>query len=229
MEAEIRDIYNEDTIGRKYHAPIVTKKNNSDRWQTPEPPVTVNVKKPMCKKEFKQLPSSLQAEYIKSLKQNYDATATQIGEMLGYAQGYIHDVIKKLGLSSLFPAGGRKSSEQHKNWELFLSQLSDASDTDEQTKKQERKIYTEPAPLSFPAGFKDMSSKNRCVPQPDTTFKQCSFVLTGALDVGDICRKISAMVPNGTSCEVSIRISKTTNKKFIWRSASEIQTREKGE
>lgn len=206
METEIRDVYNEDTIGRRYHIPIVTKKNNSNRHQVSEPPVTVNVKAPMCKKEFKQLPPSLQAEYIKGLRQNYDATATQIGEMLGYTQGYIYKVIKKLGLSSMFPAGGRTSREQKKNWKLFLSQLSDASDIDEQTKTQGRKIYTEPAPLTFPKPL------NRCDLQADTTFKQCSFVLTGALDVGDVCRKISAMVPNGTPCEVSIRISKTTDK-----------------
>lgn len=205
MEAEIRDVYNEDTIGRKYRTPIVTKKNNSNKHQVSEPLVTVNVKAPMRKEEFKQLPPSLQAEYIKGLRQNYDATATQIGEMLGYAQGYIHDIIKKLGLCSLFPVGGRKSEEQKKNWELFVSRLSDVPNANEQTKKQERKIYTEPAPLPFPKPL------NRCDLQADTTFKQCSFVLTGALDIGDICRKISAMVPNGTPCEVSIRISKITD------------------
>ena len=85
-----------------------------------EPLVTVNVKAPMRKEEFKQLPPSLQAEYIKSLKQNYDATATQIGEMLGYAQGYIHDVIKKLGLSSLFPAGGAQIKRAAQELGTFL-------------------------------------------------------------------------------------------------------------
>lgn len=211
MEAEIRDVYNEDTIGRKYRTPIVTKKNNSNKHQVSEPLVTVNVKAPMRKEEFKQLPPSLQAEYIKGLRQNYDATATQIGEMLGYAQGYIHDIIKKLGLCSLFPVGGRKSGEQKRNWEVFVSQLSEPN-ADEQVETKGRKIYTEPAPFSFPSGFKNKSIENSCVPQSDTTFKQCSFVLTGALDVGDICRKIGTMVPNGTPCEISIRISKNTDK-----------------
>lgn len=80
---EIQEVYKEDTSGRRYHAPTLSKKGERYKEPPSEPPVTVNIKRPMRRDEFRRLSDSLKAIYIKSLCEQYQATATQIANMLG--------------------------------------------------------------------------------------------------------------------------------------------------
>lgn len=181
--SDIQEVYKEDTIGRRYHTPIISKKGGTFKEPKPETPITVNVKSPISLEEFRKLTDSLKIIYIKSLREQYGATSTQIAEMLGYSPSHFSKIVSKLGLVGLFSRGGRLSKKQKSEWNKFLKSG--------EINRQEHVVT------------KQILKKEE---SPAAMFCNCSFKLKGELKVEDITNKIRAMVSDGTPCSISISI-----------------------
>ena len=188
---EIQEVYQEDTSGRRYRTPIITKGGYTYKMPPIDEPTTISLKKPMTRDEFKGLSDSLKVIYITHLKEQYGCTATQIAKMLGYSSNYFSKkIVSALNLSGVFKRGGRVSKKQLAAWNKFLKNETEkpaSSTSPKQTLKQES--------------------------APATMFCSCSFTLKGELKVSDIADRISAMVADGTQCSISIAIDALTDTK----------------
>lgn len=192
MTAEIQTAYKEDTVGRHYHTPIVTKRSPI-RMEKPSPPVIFSLNKPIGRDDFKKLSDETKVMYIKHLKEKYNATAGQIAEMLGYNRGYFSKgFITPLGINDLFPKGGKVSKKQIAGWKMFL--------------KSKESTESEPA-----AEFTTSSEVKPAETTAENTFCDCSFTLKGKLKVLEIAKKINAMVEDGVECLISIAIKSLDN------------------
>lgn len=180
MIDEVKQVYQEDTVGRKYHTPIISKKQTKDKGDNGEL-MTLNVNKPMSKEEFRQLSDSLKVMYIQHLRKTYGVTMTQIADMLGYNVSHFSSkIISRLNLRGQF-RGRRPTKKQLALWKKFLKSGETES---EPPKKQELKRTDTPLAM----------------------FCNCSFTLKGELKVQDIAERIHAMVADGTLCSISVAI-----------------------
>lgn len=59
---------------------------------------TYRMNDPMTWGEFKKMPEDLQRDYIKAIRQRFNAPDTEILKMFGVAHGWGHKYLKKLGL-----------------------------------------------------------------------------------------------------------------------------------
>lgn len=181
---EIEEVYREDTIGRRYHTPIKSKKGTAYKEPPPAEVVSVKLNAPMNRDEFKKLNDSLKVTYIQHLRKVFGCTSTQIAEMLGYNPSHFSTLISKLNLKGLFK--GRPTKKQVTAWKKFLKSAEPAA---ENTVKPELK--KQEAPMAM--------------------FCNCSFTLKGELKVSDIAERIKAMVSDGTPCQISIAINALDN------------------
>lgn len=180
MIDEVKQVYKEDTVGRKYHIPIISKKQAEDKGDNGEL-MTLNVNKPMSKDEFRQLSDSLKVMYIQHLRKTYGVTMTQIADMLGYNVSHFSSkIISRLNLRGQF-RGHRPTKKQLALWKKFLK-----SGETESKPQQKQELKRTDTPLAM--------------------FCNCSFTLKGELKVQDIAERIHAMVADGTPCSISVAI-----------------------
>lgn len=180
-DQDIREVYREDTIGRKYHTNITTKKSPESKVE-PSEPVTINVNKPMKYDEFKKLNDSLKLVYINSLIENYNITIKDLCEMFGCSYATAHTkIIKKLNLLGLFGKGNNhKTKEQVLKWDSFLyGGENNAVDN-----------TVDAAPV-----------------EPNMRLIDFKLILEGKFDVDEVTSKLSALVQNGTPCEITITVT----------------------
>ena len=186
---EIQEAYKEDTIGRRYHAPILSKKNDLHNNAKAEDPVTLNLNKPMGRSEFKGLSDSLKTLYIKHLRDKYNVTMVQMAEMLGYSTSGFHNIVSGLKLNGIFKRDGAPNNKKNNDaeWNSFLN------NGDNPAKNEKRKAN-------------DMVRKNKSLGVCD-----CSFTVKGAMNVSEISEMISAMVTDGTTCVINVAIEVLDN------------------
>lgn len=83
----------------------------------------MNIRKPMSYKEFKEMPTDLQGEYLTYLKNTFQANMSDIARMMGTTvntlSAYIH-YAKNSGIRVEFPKGG-KSKLNCEAWQKFLN------------------------------------------------------------------------------------------------------------
>ena len=176
---EIQEAYRDDTIGRRYHIPIVSKKNTTIKCDVGDI-VSINLDEPIGKEGFNKLSSTSQATYIKHIHERFGVTTEQVAAMLGYSPAHFRSaIIGKLKLQGVFKRNGRPSKKQLAAWKKFLSTGTPATDSSisEATKVELKKKSP-----------------------PPTMFCDCSFTLKGELSVSDIASKIQALVADGTQC-----------------------------
>ena len=191
-EYEIKEVYQEDTTGRKYRAPIVSKrKRDVERVEENGEVATVKLTEPMNRSEFEELPGSLKTMYIKHLHDVYGVSMTQLANMLGIPYITFRRKMDKLDVKGVFSKGrNMQSKKQIKEWNKFLSLKKDVEDSSKVILKTEDKIVdTKPQANNLSLSVND-----------------CVFSLTGELNAQDIARKISAMVNDGVFCNVKIQI-----------------------
>lgn len=118
---EIREVYKEDTIGRKYHTPITTKKSTKTVDENPSEEVTIKLDEPMNYQEFKGLDDVVKKLYLKHLVEKYNVTASMVAEMFGIANNtFSTNVSSRLKVNDLFKHP-RPNTEQIKAWDKFLN------------------------------------------------------------------------------------------------------------
>ena len=195
-EYEIREVYEEDTIGRKYHPPIVSKK-----WTTPVKEeehgevFTLRFDRPMSDEEFQELNNELKSLYLKHLKNRYNVSMGQIADMLGIHYSTLKRRIENVELCGVFPKGNNnQTKEQEKEWEKFLNvETEDVSDSEPEKEASEQQQYTSTLVPNY----------TQIIPM---RVSEVTFKATGILNVSDISKKISSMIDDGTVCEISVSI-----------------------
>lgn len=191
-DPEIRDCYNEDTVGRKYHASITTKKGIGNLKGESSEPITMNLNKPMKWKEFKQLTDSMKVMYLKHLVTTYGVNGVEVRNMLGVSNSYFYaNVITKMSLTGLFGSGrAGKTAEQEKAWCKFLGEA------------EEPVVESLPEPIEEP-----IEEPITEAPTPTATVCSFKFTQSGCLNIDELVKRITAMVSEGTPCTLKVSLS----------------------
>ena len=177
---DIQEAYAEDTVGRKYHAPIKSKRLSESKGENGDV-TTLNLNEPMTKEEFRKLSDTLKVMYVRNLHQTYGVTMKQIAEMLGYnVSHFSSSVITRLNLKGMFK-GRKPTQKQLALWKKFL--------------KQGESVCEAP-----------MKQELKCNSAPPAMVCNCSFTLKGELKAQDIAERIHSMVADGTLCSISVAI-----------------------
>jgi hypothetical protein len=114
---ELREAYTEDTVGRKYHVPIVSKREAKPANADAGPLRTLNLNKPMNKEQFAALPANLKRDYIVHLITEHGARRADIANMLGYSTSAFSYTCTNLGI----PRPTHKPKQASEEWKAFIS------------------------------------------------------------------------------------------------------------
>lgn len=183
---EIREVYDEDTKGRRYHTPIITKKNGAYRDIPAGEIVRMNPGEPLKYSEFRELTDGLKKAYITALRTEYGVTSKQIAEMLGCnASHFSVSTITRLGLSGIFKNKKRQSLENIKRWQEFLAKK------DGFTEKANDKAPEPPHDITKGAVSK---------------VTRCGFTMKGNIKAQDILKRLDVMLSEDAECTVTISI-----------------------
>ena len=192
-DKDIRDCYKEDTVGRKYHASIPTKKPFGDLKGESSEPITMNLNKPMTWRDFKALSDDMKRMYLRHLRDTFGVNIIEIITMLGISRSrFTHAIVIPLGISGEFGNGRTiKTSEQQKAWDKFLGKTEAV--LDEVTKLENVEIVE----TVTPGNVEKITS-------PVNSFK---FSQTGKLNAEELIKRITALVDEGTNCTVKISLT----------------------
>lgn len=203
---EIHEVYKEDTVGRRYHVPIVSKKMQTTFDDGGGEIICINLNKRMSKQEFSHLSDSMKAMYIRNLNENYGAAMSQIAEMLGYSSRNMSNIVSKLGLKSLFKRG-RQSKFDAKLWEQFTQE---AAIPNNENIDRESSLYNSTNSDTVAVDDERNTMSNAKEPRVEpllTRLSEFSFTLRGKLRAQDIADRIHAMVADGTMCSVVVSVN----------------------
>ena len=194
---EIKESYNEDTRGRKYHAHFTTK--HSPRFKNEASKVSsINLNAPMTYHEFKQLPDTLKIKYLEHLRDYYEVSITLIANMFGRAQTTLQAVINKLGLKGTFPINRRNlPSHVLDRWNTFLNSGEEVEEPKEEKAPVINTIMSLPEPDPIP--YKTVSNNSM-------NFTGCTLGFKGKFNVQDIVKKLSACIDEGMECRIRISV-----------------------
>jgi hypothetical protein len=193
-DREIRECYREDTIGRKYHTPIVTK-NRPMRINGENGDVTtLALDKPMTWDEFKGLSDSLKTTYIVHLVDKYNVGVNELCEMLGCARCTLYQrVTKPLSLGELFKTGHRMSKDEIIAWSEFLNPTEKLEKCEDNTSENIEKCEETEVVAPTEPSFDVLKGK---------------FILSGEFNMNKLTTLISALVNEGDNCMVTVTISR---------------------
>lgn len=76
---------------------------------------------------FTKISKDLQEEYVRNLKDTYNATATDISAMMGITRGSLSKYIKNNNLDIAFSVGHSMNKEQRREWNNFLNKSNDCN------------------------------------------------------------------------------------------------------
>ena len=203
---EIHEVYKEDTVGRRYHVPIVSKKMQTKLDDGGGEIICINLNKRMSKQEFSRLSDSMKAMYIRNLNENYGASKSQIAETLGYSSRNMSNIISKLGLKSLFKRG-RQSKRDAELWEQFTRE---AVNSNNESINQELTLSNATNSDMVSVENKEntiSNAKEQGTELSQTKLSEFSFVLRGKLRAQDIAERIHAMVADGTMCSIVVSVA----------------------
>lgn len=192
---EVRECYKEDTIGRKYHAPIVTKNKPAVVDGECGEVESLQLKKPMQYKEFSELNDELKKIYLTHLRDTYHTTQGRVCEMLGISQSYFwKKVITPLNLYGMYSGVKRKLDEDERAaWNNFLNPaIEEPLEETAEAVEESTVDNTEEVVVSEPT--------------PTATTTRLSFRMCGPLNAVEIARKIATMIEPGTHCTVDVDI-----------------------
>lgn len=195
-ESDIREVYNEDTKGRKYHVPIVSRRQVMMGGGSAGEVLSANLNKPMKREEFKKLSDSSKRVYIQGMRTEYGCSAKQMADMLGYSPAYFSTMASSLGLHGLFK-GSRPSKKQTAKWKRFVNGPNTGD------------VITEKTPVVMSATPIKTDIVVDAKPQK-TQLLGCEFALEGELSADDIANTIRVMLSEGMRYRVSVKIDTLT-------------------
>ena len=199
-DKEIKDVYTEDTRGRKYHTNIVTKQKERTKEEAGEC-TTLNLNEPMVWEEFKKLTNDLKKMYITHLVKTYSITQKDMYTMLGCSLSHFHRTLTALGLIGVFPGRQAKQTKAQKRaWITFLSKKPNPDVTP--------KAKIEPTPET------EIKLEPTTEPEQHTTIKNFSFTQSGPFNTEEFIKRITAFIKDGDRCTISIAAEETSVVKF---------------
>lgn len=190
FDNEVKQVYNEETNGKRYHNSIVSKPKERVE-DTPGEVHTLYLNKPMLWAEFKTLTKDLKRMYIEHLCTTFCPTQKEVYTMLGCSPAHFHRTLEYLGLIGVFP--GRKSKQtkaQKKAWKDFLNNEGD-------TKSKQAK---EPKTIE--------SNTVR-----STTIKEFTFTQSGPFNFDEFIKRLSAFIKDGDDCTLTVSTHNNTHNK----------------
>lgn len=151
--------------------------------------VSYNMKVPMQWEEFKQLPTDIKDEYIRSLMQSYHATSKVIAEMLGVAPETLSRCLREECPEIVFTRGRKMNRQEQEAWAGFLNQVPRLID-------------------SVPAEDVQVETTEQQEPEQKTRMDGFSIRFHGELDLNQIMNSIRYILgPGPVHGEIEIRCS----------------------
>lgn len=209
---EIKEAYREDTVGRKYHAPIVGK--NKPRLNGESGPVTsVNLNEPMTWAEFRGLSDTLRIKYLEHLRDYYKATVTCIAEMMGTHRTRLSGLISKMGRQGMFSRGASKlAGNDLEKWNAFLNSGKKIPLKIEENLAEELEEFVdELAGEDVRESVSVVNNTVNALPTPakdesdySMRLSDCEFTFKGKFNIQDIVKRLSACIDEGTECRIKI-------------------------
>lgn len=118
---DLKDIYRQDTVGKKIHTPIVSPTKTVFKAPSPAEIVQANIYSPIERKTFFKLSDDAKKRYVSSLREKYSVTDTAICKMIGCDRSGFSKLCKKLGIAKGKGELPKPTVEQQKAWLEFTS------------------------------------------------------------------------------------------------------------
>lgn len=96
MNKEIREVYNEDTMGRKYHTPIITHTNGFKEYGGEI--TTFKYDKPYSWLEFRRLPDEHKKIWLEYIRVRFNISQTTLAEYMLVSNSAVGFYARKFGL-----------------------------------------------------------------------------------------------------------------------------------
>lgn len=201
-DKEIKDVYTEDTKGRKYHTNIITKQKERTKEEASEC-TTLNLNEPMIWSEFKNLTDDLKRMYIRHLLKTYNPTQKEIYLMLECSAAHFHRCITALGLVGIFPGRSNKQTKaQKKAWITFLSKKPNPDVTP--------KTKIEPTPET------EIKLEPTTETKQHTTIENLYFTQSGPFNAEEFIKRITTFIKDGDDCTIAINVNASKNTRPIY-------------
>jgi hypothetical protein len=186
---EIKEIYSEDTQGRRYHPSIITKQKERTTDE-PSECTTLKLNEPMLWKDFKTLTTDLKIMYIEHLLTTYSPTQKDVYLMLDCSPAHFHRTLAKLGLIGIFPGPGNKQTKAQKRaWNAFIRNRPNPDVTP--------KLIPNTTPTPTPS--------TKLIKHAE--IKEFSFIQTGPFNMAELTKRLSAFINDGDNYTVTIYVT----------------------
>ena len=190
FDNEVKQVYNEETNGKRHHNSIVSKPKERVE-DTPGEVHTLYLNKPMLWAEFKTLTPDLKRMYIINLRNTYKVSSTDVRTMLGISSAHFYRTLKSLDLIGVFPQGNfKKTKKEAKAWKDFLN---NEGDTESKQAKEPKAI-----------------ENNTVNP---TTVKEFTFTQSGPFNFDEFIKRLSAFIKDGDDCTLTVSTHNNTRNK----------------
>ena len=188
---DLKDIYRQDTVGKKIHTPIVSPTKTAFKDPSPSETVQANLYSPIERKTFFKLSNDAKKRYVSSLREKYSVTDTAICKMIGCDRSGFSKLCKKLGIAKGKGELPKPTVEQKKAWLEFLSKG--------ETKTEE--------------SCKPVMASDQIVEQPikessPTTCSSLKLEFNGTPDLAGFVELAKKMFGSLDDCDVQITITR---------------------
>lgn len=190
-DENIREVYTTDTVGKKYHTPIVSKQTPTIKDSKQAEVLTANLTQKVDKKTFLKMSNASKKEYIEQIREKYSPTNIELSRAIGISPATLYVV-----LNELYPNGrskysaGKRTPEQEIGWQIFIGlREAPAEQVVEQPVEEQPTVEQKEEPTPR---------------KPVVSCRRVTFDVEGPLNVQDIATKIGVMVADGVNCRVSV-------------------------
>jgi predicted transcriptional regulator len=188
-DRDIREAYEEDTVGRKYHNSITSKNNNYGMKTEAGNCTTLQLNEPMTWTQFKKLSDSLKIMYLKHLREKYNVNISLLAKMFGVVPSTVFKLCQRLGFYELLTRTYMTKAEKQA-WNEFVNSKQEVSvDNDTDT---------------------DVDTEVNTVVVLPPKMKQFTFEtsFSGTTELVDLINHIGQFIPEDAVCDVQIHVAR---------------------
>lgn len=160
--------------------------------------MTYKLRRPMPWNEFKSMPTHIQKEYLTDLIENYSATASDIGRMLGVTSHTVSKFCSSDDIQINFTPGKRMPKERRLEFEKLFSGNTYEQDDEMQENADDAE---ETQYVDVPRTMTIDDSK----PSQEMQMKEFVLSFEGKFNREMVLNSLSYMLPLGTDVKIEIR------------------------
>lgn len=195
MTADVQEVYQEDTQGRRYHVIPISQRRTPVGGKPKGGEIkTINLNTPITRKEFNKMSDDSKRMYIQNIHNAFGCTQGQLSQMLGFTTSYFNQVLKRLGIGKEFKRGYKPTAEQRALWQKFIN--SDADELPHSVKISESTTQT-------PNNTVDTEIVPTTKALDGFSF---SFEKTGNFNPNEILGLLKFLVPDGKNCSIKLSV-----------------------